>query len=71
MTPCQVMAYWACQLAGGIAAGFSINLQFGRGFELGPIEDHAVGAILAEFLYTLMLCLVVLNTAVCSTTLQG
>jgi aquaporin Z len=63
----DVGAYIGVQLAGAYAASGAYFLLFGKGFALSPakgFEAHFGGAaLMCELLYTLMLCLVVLNVA--------
>lgn len=60
----EVIIYMGCQIAGGIAAGFSYGAMFGEVFSLSPTPGHSFGeAMVAELLYTFMLCFVVLNVA--------
>jgi len=68
------MAYIIVQSAAGVLAGLSTILLDGyadssKGNSVGPrTGDFAVGAPLVEFLYTFLLCFVVLNVAVADKT---
>jgi len=60
----ETAIYMACQMAGGITAGFCYYGMFAEAFKLGPTQGHGwIEAGLSETLYTLMLCFVVLNVA--------
>lgn len=60
----EVGMYSAVQLAGGIVAGFAYFAVFGSAFNLGPQKGFSAGSAgTCEFLYTFMLCFVVLNVA--------
>jgi len=60
----EVGKYVGAQLAGGAAAGVAYGAVFGRTFNLEPAKGALVYQVfLAEMLYTLMLCFVVLNVA--------
>jgi len=59
--------YMIVQLVGGVVAGLSYLALYGDSFNLAPPGNYgAMQAGMAEFLYTFMLCFVVLNVA-CST----
>lgn len=60
-----VFKYWAAQLLGGLLAGGTYCAVFApRAAVLTPVEPYGVfWALLAEVLYTFMLCFVVLNCA--------
>merc|ERR1719343_1865011 len=63
--------YVASQLVGGILASVSYMFLFSASFDLGPGKGHSwLVAALVEFLYTTMLCFVVLNVA-CSQASSG
>lgn len=67
----EVAIYMAVQIVAGIAAAFSYATLFGKGFNNNPDVGPAPGfgtveAGLSEFLYTFMLCFVVLNVAAAS-----
>jgi len=56
--------YMCVQLIAGVAAGFSYSLLLGTAFNNGPNPGFTwISAGVAEFLYTFMLCFVVLNVA--------
>jgi len=60
----DVGIYMGCQIAGGICAGLVYGLALWNVFNLAPTPGFAWWqAGLAEFLYTFMLCFVVLNVA--------
>jgi len=60
----DVGIYMGCQIAGGISAGLVYGLALWDVFNLAPTPGFAWWqAGLAEFLYTFMLCFVVLNVA--------
>jgi len=60
----DVGIYMGCQIAGGICAGLVYGLALWDVFNLAPTAGFAWWqAGLAEFLYTFMLCFVVLNVA--------
>jgi aquaporin Z len=59
----QAAVYMVVQVAGGLTAALCYGLFFGTAFPLAPKPGHTSGALLCEFLYTFMLCFVVLNTA--------
>jgi len=60
----DVGIYMGCQIAGGITAGLVYGLTLWNVFNLQPSAGFAWWqAGLAEFLYTFMLCFVVLNVA--------
>jgi len=60
----DVGIYMACQIAGGICAGLVYGLTLWNVFNLQPSAGFGWWqAGLAEFLYTFMLCFVVLNVA--------
>jgi len=60
----DVGIYMGCQVAGGICAGLVYGLALWDVFNLAPTPGFAWWqAGLAEFLYTFMLCFVVLNVA--------
>mmetsp|Transcript_68807 Transcript_68807/g.201961 ORF Transcript_68807/g.201961 Transcript_68807/m.201961 type:complete len:449 (+) Transcript_68807:85-1431(+) len=62
--------YAAAQITAGIGAGFLYTALYGESFALGPGKDFGwLNAGLAEFLYTFMLCFVVLNAAVARDTM--
>jgi len=62
----KALTYIVTQLVAGIIAGFSTGAMFGS-FNLQPQGDyHWGGAMVAETLYTFMLCFVVLRAAVSS-----
>eukprot|EP00928_Gymnodinium_smaydae_P008191 TRINITY_DN1297_c1_g1_i1.p1 TRINITY_DN1297_c1_g1~~TRINITY_DN1297_c1_g1_i1.p1 ORF type:complete len:477 (-),score=106.52 TRINITY_DN1297_c1_g1_i1:53-1285(-) len=58
----EVGIYMACQLAGGVCAGFTYSFALMDTFNLSWPGGMAYGG-LAEVLYTFMLCFVVLNVA--------
>jgi len=58
-----VAAYCVAQCAGGVAGALGYFLLFDKGFPVKPVAGQALGALICEFVYTLMLCTVVLNTA--------
>jgi len=65
----EALKYMACQVAGGILAGFSYSLAFWETFNLQPTAGFSLWqAGLAEIIYTFMLCFVVLNVAVADNT---
>jgi len=56
--------YMVVQVIAGIVAGFLYALLYGTAFNVGPAEHFSlISAGVAEFLYTFMLCFVVLNVA--------
>jgi len=56
--------YIVVQLLGGALGGLSYWLIFGRAFNLAPgLTIHWAAALTVEFLFTFLLCLVVLNAA--------
>jgi aquaporin Z len=62
------MQYMGVQVGGGALAGLSVGLMYGfHGSNIGPPASTGaqflIGAPLVEFLYTVMLCFVVLNVA--------
>ena len=60
----DVGIYMGCQIAGGICAGLVYGLALWDVFNLAPTPGFAWWqAGMAEFLYTFMLCFVVLNVA--------
>jgi aquaporin Z len=60
----DVGIYFGCQIAGGICAGLVYGLALWDVFNLAPTPGFSWWqAGLAEFLYTFMLCFVVLNVA--------
>jgi aquaporin Z len=60
----ELPAYIAAQLAGAVAAAFTVRAILGQTFTLAPAEGIGAGtALLVESLYTFALCLVVLNVA--------
>lgn len=60
----EVGMYCATQIVAGIVAGLSYGALFFKVFNLEPQADFGwVEAMLAEMLYTFMLCFVVLNVA--------
>lgn len=60
----EVYTYCAVQLAAGFCAGVSYGLLHWRVFDIGPAAGYGpTQALLAEFIYTFMLCFVVLNVA--------
>mmetsp|Transcript_51265 Transcript_51265/g.111742 ORF Transcript_51265/g.111742 Transcript_51265/m.111742 type:complete len:459 (+) Transcript_51265:116-1492(+) len=62
--------YAAAQITAGIGAGFLYTALYGESFALGPGKDFGwLNAGIAEFLYTFMLCFVVLNAAVARDTM--
>jgi len=62
--------YTLMQVGGGIAASTLYSALYGSAFALGPGKDFGwLNAGLAEFLYTFMLCFVVLNAAVARDTM--
>jgi len=64
MTWKDVCAYVCTQCAAGIVGGLTYAVVLGRTFNLGPTGSHSWWeAGLAEFIYTCLLCFVVLNTA--------
>jgi len=61
----EVGIYTVVQLVAGVAAAFCYTGLFGKDFDVGPSPGFgAWQAGLCEFLYTFMLCFVVLNVAV-------
>lgn len=66
MAVAKVATYLAAQFAGGLLAGLSTSHLFGRSWPaLGPAtNDNEAGVLLAEGIFTTMLCLVVLRAAV-------
>jgi len=63
----DVGIYAGVQVVAGVAAAFSYSALFGKSFDVGPAAGFgALEAGLAEFLYTFMLCFVVLNVAAAS-----
>jgi len=60
----EVGIYCAVQILAGIVASFSYAILFWNAFNLGPSKGFGGAAAgLCEFLYTFMLCFVVLNVA--------
>jgi aquaporin Z len=60
----KVGAYCGVQLLGGLVAAVCYSVLFNNTFNLGPTAAYAWWqAMLGEFLYTFMLCFVVLNVA--------
>lgn len=56
--------YMCCQFAGGIIAGFSYAILLGEVFNLAPTAGYGFfQTMVAELIYTFMLCFVVLNVA--------
>jgi len=67
----QMLMYWAVQVLGATCAALTYIVIFLHNFNLEPGTGFSiVEASVAEFLYTFMLCFVVLNTA-CATATQG
>ena len=66
ITPADIGAYIAAQLAGGVAAGFSYKALYGgKSFGLGPVGGHSWGEVaVAESVFTFVLCFVVLSVAI-------
>lgn len=58
----NMLAYWAVQLAGALAAAF-ITIYLKGEPSATPLHPDALKALLAEFLFTFALCFVVLNVA--------
>jgi len=61
----QAGAYIGCQLAGGVVAAFTYSaMHHGRTFDLGPKAPYGwIGAVAGEYVFTFVLCFVVLNVA--------
>jgi aquaporin Z len=60
----QVIPYWVAQLVGAIVAGLLATVITGKSFVVAPGPTATVmQVLLAEFLFTFALCLVVLQTA--------
>ena len=60
----QVLPYWAAQVLGSLAAAFFVDVLTGRTFAPAPgTWAGPLQALLAEFLFTFALALVVLNVA--------
>ena len=67
----QVVPYWVSQILGSLAAAFVVHILTGRTFAPAPSPAaSAMQALIAEFLYTFALALVVLNVATARST-QG
>jgi aquaporin Z len=67
MTFNAMLGYWVAQLAGGLlAAGAVIVLKQGGGAAAGDLDP--LRALLAEAIFTFVLCFVVLNTATAAET---
>jgi len=65
----EVIPYWIAQLLGGVIAGFVSTYELRHAFVVLPSPHASVLAILiAEFIFTFALCLVVLHTATSSKT---
>jgi aquaporin Z len=66
----EVAPYMGSQVLGALVASVIVYLVMHRSFAPapGPGAAAALGALLIEFLYTLALCLVVLNTATAKAT---
>jgi len=63
----KAAVYAGVQLVAGVTAGFAYSALFGNTFNLTPAPGFGwAHAMLAELLYTFMLCFVVLNVAVAS-----
>merc|ERR550514_2294374 len=59
--------YWVVQVAAGVAAGFAYKIMLQDVVSVGPKTGYTwLEALLAEVLYTSMLCFVVLNAACCA-----
>lgn len=65
--------YMLVQIAGAIVAAFTYAfVYYGETFPLGPGEGHTWAQVsVAEIVFTFVLCLVVLCTAVCKETTNG
>lgn len=64
MAPADFVPYIVAQLVGAILAGFATAHMMGDTLTVAPGADATmVAVLLAEFLFTFALCLVVLNTA--------
>ena len=64
MAPADFVPYIVAQLVGAILAGFATAHMMGDALTVAPGADAGmVAVLLAEFLFTFALCLVVLNTA--------
>mmetsp|Transcript_5799 Transcript_5799/g.13789 ORF Transcript_5799/g.13789 Transcript_5799/m.13789 type:complete len:476 (-) Transcript_5799:39-1466(-) len=60
----EVLVYVVVQLMAGLVAGLCYLMLFKESFNLEPTKGHSLGqAMLAEVIYTFMLCFVVLNVA--------
>src|SRR5262245_58696695 len=60
----QVIPYWVSQILGSLVAAFVVHILTGRTFAPAPSpQTSALQALIAEFLYTFALALVVLNVA--------
>lgn len=63
----EVVIYCVVQLIAGACAAFTYLAVYGRAFDLGPSKGFTwYEVLLAESLYTFMLCFVVLNVAAAS-----
>jgi aquaporin Z len=63
----DVLPYWGAQLLGSASAAWIVGLAI-RGAPLTPFAAPALGAFLAEFLFTFALVYVVLNVATAKAT---
>lgn len=60
----EVVPYWIAQLVGAVLAGLAAYALTGKTFFVAPAASATVmQSLLAEFLFTFALCLVVLQTA--------
>ena len=65
----ELVPYWISQIVGAFLAAFFVFLMLGSTFAPEPsAEASTLGVLLAEFLFTFALCLVVLNVATSSKT---
>jgi len=65
MQPAEYAKRWGSQLLGGILAGLSYMLIYSKAFPLGPAPGFGLGAAsMAEIVFTMVLCMVVLCVAV-------
>jgi len=65
ISPVEAAAYMGAQIAGGIVAAFTYAaMEHGKSFPLGPGDGHNwARVVVAEIVFTFVLCFVVLNVA--------
>ncbi|CAE8586801.1 unnamed protein product [Polarella glacialis] len=70
IAPAKAVSYMAMQVLGGMFAAFAYSfIHHGHSFALGPKAGFDMGQVaIAEFIFTFVLCFVVLSVAVSKTT---